>query len=248
MQRSLISANPLKQLWAAYERQLHRQPVLTQMTTSAILWGAGDLLAQRLEQYERRHGHAKPSHHHSKQPDGSTSISHGVAGSAVMDNRIDWYRAGMTSLFGSSFVGPIGHFWYIWIDRFCARLFPLGTPQFIASKVLLDTACMGPLYVAAFFAWGCTFIDGGGWQEFRKKMQTDFMPTLLAEITFWPVVQTINFAKVPVHHQLLVVNSMTMLDAAFMSWARNQDDWFNNLLHRLGYATPKPSLKPITEQ
>jgi protein Mpv17 len=33
-----------------------------------------------------------------------------------------------------------------------------------------------------------------------------------------------------VQHQLLVVNSMTVLDAAFMSWARNQDDWLGRLL------------------
>lgn len=31
-------------------------------------------------------------------------------------------------------------------------------------------------------------------------------------------------------HQLLVVNSMTVVDAAFMSWARNQDDWFGRFL------------------
>lgn len=35
--------------------------------------------------------------------------------------------------------------------------------------------------------------------------------------------QSFNFWKVPVQHQLLVVNSATIVDAAFMSWARNQD-------------------------
>lgn len=44
--------------------------------------------------------------------------------------------------------------------------------------------------------------------------------------------QSANFAFVPLKHQLLVVNSMTILDAIFMSWARNQDDWFGKLRAR----------------
>lgn len=37
-----------RQLWRSYERALHKRPVATQMTTSALLWGTGDFLAQRL--------------------------------------------------------------------------------------------------------------------------------------------------------------------------------------------------------
>jgi hypothetical protein len=102
-------------------------------------------------------------------------------------------------------------------------VFAPGTAQFIALKVLIDTAVMGPFYVGTFFAYGCAFIDGGGWGEFKRKMATDFVPTLALEVSLWPFVQSINFWKVPVQHQLLVVNSATIVDAAFMSWARNQD-------------------------
>eukprot|EP00983_Pelagomonas_calceolata_P040777 1137770-Pelagomonas_calceolata.AAC.20 len=38
-------------------------------------------------------------------------------------------------------------------------------------------------------------------------------------------VQTFNFVKVPVQHQLLAVNFMTLVDASFLSWARNQENW-----------------------
>lgn len=37
--------------------------------------------------------------------------------------------------------------------------------------------------------------------------------------------QAFNFTRIPVEHQLLAVNCMTLLDASFLSWARNQDDW-----------------------
>lgn len=35
-------------LWKAYERQLQKRPVLTQAATSAVLFGAGDVVAQRM--------------------------------------------------------------------------------------------------------------------------------------------------------------------------------------------------------
>jgi hypothetical protein len=52
--RSLAAGGPFRRLWSAYERQLQRHPISTQMTTSFLLWGVGDVLAQRLEHYEQQ--------------------------------------------------------------------------------------------------------------------------------------------------------------------------------------------------
>jgi hypothetical protein len=41
--------------------------------------------------------------------------------------------------------------------------------------------------------------------------------------------QAVNFARCPVQHQLLAVNVFTLFDAAFMSWARHEDDWYLHL-------------------
>ncbi|GLC42063.1 Protein Mpv17 [Pleodorina starrii] len=41
--------NPFGRVWAAYERSLRRRPVLTQAASSALLWGLGDAMAQRIE-------------------------------------------------------------------------------------------------------------------------------------------------------------------------------------------------------
>lgn len=66
--------------------------------------------------------------------------------------------------------------------------------------------------------------------EFKRKMRVDFVPTLAAEVSLWPIVQSVNFSLVPLQHQLLVINLFTIIDAAFMSWARNQEDWVNKVL------------------
>ncbi|EFJ42630.1 hypothetical protein VOLCADRAFT_121508 [Volvox carteri f. nagariensis] len=41
--------NPFGRAWAAYERSLRKHPVLTQAASSALLWGLGDAMAQRIE-------------------------------------------------------------------------------------------------------------------------------------------------------------------------------------------------------
>lgn len=35
-------------------------------------------------------------------------------------------------------------------------------------------------------------------------------------------------------HQLLVVNTFSLLDAAFISWVGNQSDWASKIMQRLG--------------
>lgn len=224
--------NPFKALWSAYERQLQRRPVLTQMTTSALLWGVGDMAAQRLEQYERDHYHrsgAEAAHRVPQKHAGKP----GAAKPEAPPPGTDWRRALLTAAYGAMFVGPVGHYWYLGIDKACAKIFQPGTAQFIALKVVIDTAIMGPYYVSTFFGFGCAVIDRSGWDDFKRKMRTDFVPTLALEVSVWPFVQSVNFWKVPVQHQLLVVNSATVVDAAFMSWARNQEDWLNALLARM---------------
>jgi hypothetical protein len=271
--------------WTAYEAALHRRPLATQATTSALLWGCGDLLAQRIEHYEaqadRRRAQAAQAAAASaastsrgkrakaaaaagggggggaaaaaKPAAAAAAASPAAAANAVDDDNdevpYDYGRAALTAVFGGIMVGPVGHVWYANLDRIVLALRKLGgvgaaataaaggaasatatattsTPGFIASKVLLDTAVMGPFYVAGYFAFGATVMDGGGWQDVRRKLEHDFLPTLAAEVCFWPAVQGVNFYRTPVHHQLLVVNALTVADAAFMSWTRAQDDWW----------------------
>lgn len=57
-----------------------------------------------------------------------------------------------------------------------------------------------------------------GLQDVEQKIRRDFLSTYVAELLIWPAVQTFNFAKVPVRHQLLFVNSASLIDATFLCW------------------------------
>lgn len=106
--------------------------MLTQMTTSAILWGSGDLIAQRLERWERKQQRLRARQQQQSQqqqkrggkkgavPGPPPSSSAAADSSSSMDEDTtpwDLRRALLTGMFGATFVGPVGHFWYNAIDR-----------------------------------------------------------------------------------------------------------------------------------
>jgi hypothetical protein len=119
-QRGLLASAgmPFRALWAAYNRQLQRQPVLTQVSTSAVLWGAGDLLAQQIEKAGREHA-SYDAQVASPPPPGSSQAPSVLplrqlpvpARNLAAEGGVDWRRSGMTGVFGGSVVGPIGHYW-----------------------------------------------------------------------------------------------------------------------------------------
>ncbi|KAG1653002.1 hypothetical protein FOA52_007857 [Chlamydomonas sp. UWO 241] len=199
MQFGLVANGLAKAAWARYERQLSRHPVATQTATSALLWGCGDVLGQRIEGRKA----------------------------------IDPVRCAWTAGFGAAFMGPVGHFWYLGLDIVCTKMFIPGTALFTAAKVTLDSLVLGPAYVLAFYGWGAAFIDKTGFEGFRVKVEKDFLPTFAAEMMVWPAFQTFNFTRIPVKHQLLSVNLMSLLDACFLSWARNQEDWVSTAMAAL---------------
>jgi protein Mpv17 len=122
--------------------------------------------------------------------------------------------------YGGLFNGVVGHAWYIALDKGMKRVAVPGTVGFVGGKVLADTVIFGPFHVAAFFTI-ITLVEGGTLKDVKKKIDTDLVPALAAEVAIWPVIQAVNFWKVPVEYQLLVVNGFTVIDAAFMSWVQH---------------------------
>ncbi len=59
--------------------------------------------------------------------------------------------------------GPVGHVWYQFLDKFTRSRMRVGSPSFIAAKVVLDEGVFGPIHVLGFFAY-MTLVEGGSWQ------------------------------------------------------------------------------------
>lgn len=91
-------------------------------------------------------------------------------------------------------------------------------------QVATDTAVFGPVHVGGYFVVMAA-AEGSDWAALRAKMAVDFLPTLVADVTVWPWLQSVNFKFTPLQYQLLVVNAFVIVDSTFMSWARATDDW-----------------------
>lgn len=81
----------------------------------------------------------------------------------IEGHRADPLRAAVTAAYGATLVGPTGHVWYLWLDRFAAKHFLPGSSSFILAKILADGLAFGPVHVGTYFAF-MTLLEGGSLQ------------------------------------------------------------------------------------
>mmetsp|Transcript_14732 Transcript_14732/g.44507 ORF Transcript_14732/g.44507 Transcript_14732/m.44507 type:complete len:210 (-) Transcript_14732:1461-2090(-) len=163
---------------------------------------------------------------------GDTLAQKAVEKKPVLDRK----RLLATGAYATAVVGPVGNWWYGWLDMFARRHFVPKTLKFVAAKVVIDEVVFTPFHVGIFFAL-LTAVDGGGFAEIKAKLKQDYLSTLATELIVWPGFQFLNFWKVPLQHQLLAANGATILDSTFLSWARSQDDWLASATALLRPAT-----------
>ena len=54
----------------------------------------------------------------------------------------DARRCAMTAAYGAAFIGPVGHAWYLGLDRAARALFRPGTLAFVGGKVSGRGVCV----------------------------------------------------------------------------------------------------------
>ncbi|KAF3446450.1 hypothetical protein FNV43_RR11629 [Rhamnella rubrinervis] len=192
-------------LWKWYQHSLAVHPVKTQVISSGLIWGFGDMAAQTI------------------------TLSMAKRRPEVQDEdkelKINWKRVATTSSFGLGFVGPVGHFWYEGLDRYIRlrlRLQP-NSFRFVATKVAVDGFIFGPLDLLVFFTY-MGFSAGKSVPQIKEDVKRDFIPAFMMEGGIWPVLQVVNFRFIPVRYQLLYVNFFCILDSCLLSWIEQQQD------------------------
>ncbi|XP_075496618.1 uncharacterized protein LOC142533661 [Primulina tabacum] len=200
-------------LWKWYQNCLATHPVKTQVISSGLIWGVGDIAAQTVTQSTSRRIYDEDK-----------------------ELKINWRRVATTSLFGLGFVGPVGHFWYEGLDRFIRLRLQLrpNSFRFVGTKVAVDGIIFGPLDLLVFFTY-MGFSTGKSATQVKQDVKRDFLPALILEGGIWPIVQVANFRFIPVRYQLLYVNFFCLLDSCFLSWIEQQEDapwkqWLKSLL------------------
>ncbi|XP_058224049.1 uncharacterized protein LOC131333502 isoform X1 [Rhododendron vialii] len=203
-------------VWKWYQNCLAVHPVKTQIISSGLIWGCGDIAAQTVTHY--------------------TAQKRRQISDEDEELKINWRRVATTSLFGFGFVGPVGHFWYEGLDQVMKSRLHLQpkSMRFVASKVALDGIIFGPLDLLVFFSY-MGFSSGKSATQVKEDVKRDFIPAFVLEGGIWPLLQVANFRFVPVRYQLLYVNLFCLLDSCFLSWVEQQQDapwkqWFKSFL------------------
>lgn len=177
---------------------LDRHPVKTQSSTSGFLFLIGDLTAQRYEaKLDRDRGIDT-----SQQP------------------WVDLLRLAACTSFGLFVLGPCGHHWYAWLDRFINARWAARTFKNVGMKVLLDTTIFNPIFLIVFFS-SVSLMEGLTFKDIGAKLYRDFVPSYVVDCSIWPPIQTLNFRFVPVKFQLLVVNLGCYFDDVFLSYVQH---------------------------
>jgi protein Mpv17 len=188
----------MSRLLHSYMRLLETSPNITKALTAGVLLGLGDSLTQGIEKYN-----------------------------GVTYTGYDWKRTAKMSSFGLFVVGPLLHQWYKLLHRITAKsILPGGVEPSKFSQiysgmkqVLIDQTVFAGPSLALFFIY-MNLIEGKDWTEVYNKMSNVFWDTLIMNWKVWPAVQFINFTFVPLAFRVLVVNAVSILWNAYLSFVQ----------------------------
>ena len=127
--------------------------------------------------------------------------SQGARRDAAPDDDGDWWsllRAG-------------AHVWYAQITK----LIPKNGLKEILTKALLGQIFFGPLVTIVFFAAACA--QGDGLSTLPAKIKADLLQVQIAGAGFWPFVDLISYAFIPIAYIPLFVNCASFVWTIFLS-------------------------------
>ncbi|PIA13082.1 hypothetical protein COEREDRAFT_31792, partial [Coemansia reversa NRRL 1564] len=183
-----------------WTRQAEARPFVTIAATEACLSACGDLIAQTI-------GKHLPSNRHEKETD-KEEHSKGY----------DLHRT-LRFVFFSMCVSPIGVRWH----RFLDRRFPIRSQTAciaaaqVGKRLLCDLLFYEPTMYALFFS-SMAFLEGGSLSDAKFRLSTLLLPTYLTGLTISPIIQTVNFAFVPLIYRVPFSSCFDLFWDSYLSW------------------------------
>ncbi|KAJ1511250.1 Protein required for ethanol metabolism, partial [Coelomomyces lativittatus] len=110
--------------------------------------------------------------------------------------------------------GPSLSVWYRFLDHQVRGITPPWLN--VTTRVAIDQLCFSPVSVATFFSVN-TYLETHDLEKVKDKLHQQYWKALVSNWKVWTCVQFVNFAMVPLHHRLLVVNLIALGWNAYMS-------------------------------
>ncbi|ETM02712.1 hypothetical protein L917_00870 [Phytophthora nicotianae] len=187
----------MRRLGLLYDGWLRRSPMVTKSVTSAVLFGLGDRVAQRME---------KSGKQEDDDPRGEES---GDDGAIVSESTARTMRM---MIWGSVLFTPVAHTWINFIER------TVGSQGKVVvfKKMLLDALVFAPSINTLFFT--STQMMQGKSIGHGVDFAADRLPqTLKANYMIWPVANIINYSYVPLQYRILFINCVNLVWTTVLS-------------------------------
>jgi hypothetical protein len=200
-----------------FKHWMEHHPIISNSVLCLNLWIVGDFAAQYSEFKYSPHSELPASENESSAEDTSSSSKQAVRS---FWEEVDVSRTAKCAGFGATVTGPILATWYPFLERVCvnysvtARYGLWGAP---IIKVLADEFIMDPPCLFMFFGY-MNVCEGGTIETFKKKMETQFMPSWLASLAVWPWVLLGTFRFVPTYAQAPLINACCIVWDGYLSY------------------------------
>lgn len=112
----------------------------------------------------------------------------------------DAKRTAKMAAFGLALHGPIGHYWYGFLDRSIMAHAPTSAAA-VATKTAIDQILWAPIFTSVFFG-SMKVMDGKG-DEIQEEISNKLWPTMKVN---WTVYVTVCFTLVKVEFMSLPID------------------------------------------
>jgi len=139
-------------------------------------------------------------------------------------NKHDWTRTLTSAAVGLLYFGPAAHAWYEMIFKLLPSTSLFSTLQ----KAILGQVIFGPAFTSVFFA--TSLMQGGTFtiNNWVNKIKSDLPGAWLAGVSFWPLVDFISYALVPIKFIPLFINLMSFIWTIYLSMVANKSSTKSN--------------------
>ncbi|XP_044726662.1 protein Mpv17-like isoform X2 [Chrysoperla carnea] len=165
-------------------------PYAVQMIEVGLLMAGGDIIAQQLIEKTEKH---------------------------------DWLRTKQFGAVGALFVGPGTTSWYKILEKkfghgmVCGKHDPRLTRIVGLKKMVADQILFAPLFLGAFLLL-IGRLKCKKWDRNVEDLKTQYPAVLTSNYMIWPFVQLVNFTFVPLHMQVLLVQTVALFWNTYLSW------------------------------
>ncbi|XP_038570178.1 mpv17-like protein [Micropterus salmoides] len=131
--------------------------------------------------------------------------------------KMDWRQTRNVAVIAFSFHGNFSFFWM----RFLERRFPGNSAGMVMRKLFLDQTTAAPLATSVFYT-GVSFLEGK--EDITEDWREKFLNTYKTGLMFWPFMQFLNFALVPLYVRTTFTGCCAFFWATFLCFSRQSGD------------------------